>query len=51
MSEEAALLRIEATAARGDRSAAAALAQRFLAAHPRSVHAVKVRSIVGDGAN
>jgi hypothetical protein len=51
MSEEAGLLRIQATAARGDRAAASALAQRFLAEHPASVHAAKVRSIAGDGAN
>jgi hypothetical protein len=44
LSEEAALLRIEATAARGDRAAASSLAQRFLSDHPRSVHAAKVRS-------
>jgi hypothetical protein len=51
MGEEAALLRVEATAARGDRAGAAALAQRFLAEHPRSVHASRIRSIVGEGAN
>jgi outer membrane protein assembly factor BamD (BamD/ComL family) len=51
MAEEAALLRLEATAARGDSSGAAALAQRFLAAHPHSVHAARVRSIVGAGAD
>jgi hypothetical protein len=51
MGEEAALLRIEATAARGDHAGAAALGQRFLAEHPRSVHVSRVRSIIGDGAN
>jgi hypothetical protein len=47
LSEEAALVRIEALAARGDRPGAAALARRFLLAHPRSVHAAKLRALVG----
>jgi hypothetical protein len=46
LSEEAAALRIEATAAGGDRSGAAALAARFLAERPRSVHAARVRSFL-----
>jgi hypothetical protein len=45
LSEEAALLRIEALAARGDRAAAATFAKRFLSEHPRSVHAAKVRAL------
>jgi hypothetical protein len=50
LSEESALLRIEALAARGDHRGATALAKRFLVEHPRSVHAAKVRSLL-DGAD
>jgi hypothetical protein len=42
---EATVLRIEALALRGDRGSAAALARAFLAAHPRSPHAARIRSI------
>ena len=49
LSEEAALLRIEAVYARGDRTATAALARRFRAEYPRSVHADKIRWMLGDG--
>lgn len=47
LSEEALLLRIEANLARGDRATVAALAHRFLTEHPRSVHAERVRSLIG----
>jgi hypothetical protein len=46
LSEEALLLRVRAVAARGDRVAASALARRFLAAYPRSVHAKAVRDLL-----
>jgi TolA-binding protein len=49
LSEEAALLRIEAVYARGDRGAVAALARRFRAEYPRSVHADKLQWMLGDG--
>ena len=49
LSEEAALLRIEAVNARGDRAAVVALARRFRAEYPRSVHADKVQWMLGDG--
>ncbi|HEY4013029.1 MAG TPA: outer membrane protein assembly factor BamD [Polyangiaceae bacterium] len=49
LSEEAALLRIEAVYARGDRAATVALAKRFRAEYPRSVHADKIRWMLGDG--
>jgi len=49
LAEEASLLRIQALAARGDRGAAALLAQRFHAEHPRSVHTDKIRWLLGDG--
>ncbi len=47
LAEEAALLRIQAVAARGDQATAAALAQRFRSAYPRSVHTEQVRLIDG----
>jgi outer membrane protein assembly factor BamD (BamD/ComL family) len=46
LSEESLLLRIEALARRGDRSAAATLARRFLKAHPASVHADRVTALL-----
>jgi len=42
---EAAVLRIEVTEAAGDRAGARALAERFLAAHPRGLLSARVRSI------
>jgi TolA-binding protein len=42
---EGTVLRIEALAQRGDRGSAAALARAFLAAHPRSPHAARIRSV------
>ncbi len=45
-SEEASLLRIEIAHARNDSTGAANLAARFLAAHPSSVHAASVRSLL-----
>jgi hypothetical protein len=50
LSEESALLRIEAVFARGDDRGASGLARRFLIEHPHSVHAAKVRSLL-DGAD
>jgi outer membrane protein assembly factor BamD (BamD/ComL family) len=44
-SEEASLVRIDVARARDDRATAAALATRFLAEHPTSVHAERVRSL------
>jgi hypothetical protein len=44
--EEAQLLRIEALARKGDRTAATALARRFLKTHPESVHVDRVASIL-----
>jgi hypothetical protein len=46
LSPEAMLLRIEATLARGDRAGAIRLANEFLAAHPRSAHTSRVRSVL-----
>jgi Outer membrane lipoprotein len=43
---EATFLRIDALNQRGDRAAAAAMGDRFLAAHPRSPYADRVRSIL-----
>ncbi len=51
LSEEASLLRIQAMAARGDRGAAAILAQRFRTMYPRSVHTDTIRWLLGDGSN
>ena len=48
--EEAEVLRIEALLAEGDRAAAARLGARFLSAHPKSPHAVHVRSLVAPAA-
>jgi hypothetical protein len=48
--EEATVLRIEALRARGDRAESAALAARFLAVHPSSPLAQRVRSLGVDGA-
>jgi len=42
---EAAVLRIEVTEAAGDRAGAKALADRFLAAHPRGLLSARVRTI------
>lgn len=44
---EATVLRIEALAQRGDRAGAARLGEAFLAAHPRSPAASRVRSLIG----
>lgn len=49
LAEEAALVRVEATQARGDHAEAASLARRFLAAYPASVHRSKVQWLLGDG--
>lgn len=47
LGQEATVLRVEALAARGDRAAAADLARRFVAAHPSSPMADRVRSLGG----
>jgi len=44
---EAVVVRIEALALSGNREAATALAQRFLAEHPTHASAVRVRALVG----
>jgi hypothetical protein len=44
--EEALLLQIESLARDGDRSTAAALARRFLAAYPTSVHVARVEAVL-----
>jgi hypothetical protein len=49
LAEESALLRIEVLGKRGDHRAAAVLAKRFLAEHPHSVHAAKVRALLDGG--
>ncbi len=49
LAEEAALVRIQATQARGEHAEAAALARRFLAQYPESVHRSKVQWLLGDG--
>jgi hypothetical protein len=51
LSEEVLLLRVEALAARGDRAGSEALARRFLAAYPRSVHAGRVRAVLAHVSN
>lgn len=45
-SEEAEVVRIEALVKRGDRTRAASVGQRFLAAHPASPHAPRIRAIL-----
>lgn len=47
---EATVLRVEALSLRGDRAAAARLGRAFLAAHPESPHASRLRSILGASA-
>jgi outer membrane protein assembly factor BamD (BamD/ComL family) len=46
LAPEAAYIRIEAFLARGDAAAARAAAHRFLAAHPTSPHAKRVRALL-----
>ncbi len=48
--EEAEALRVEAIAKSGDRAAASRAADRFLAAHPNSPHAARVRALVKSAA-
>jgi Tfp pilus assembly protein PilF len=50
LAEEALLLRIEVSAARGDRASVAALSRHFRAEYPRSVHLRQVARLAGDGA-
>jgi hypothetical protein len=44
---ESTRLRVEALAHRGDRAAAARLGEAYLAAHPRSPYASRIRSLIG----
>lgn len=44
---EAMVLRVEAMVLRGDRAGAARLGNAFLASHPRSPHASRIRSLIG----
>jgi hypothetical protein len=44
--DEAEVLRVEALVATGDRAAAERAGQRFLAAHPNSPHATRVRALI-----
>jgi hypothetical protein len=44
--EEAEVLRVEALVAEGDHAAAERAGQRFLAAHPNSPHAARVRALI-----
>ena len=46
LSEEATLIRIQTLLARGDQTAAAALASHFLREHPQSVHADRIRALI-----
>jgi hypothetical protein len=46
LAEEAEVLRVEALLAEGDRASAARAGARFLAAHPESPHAARVRSLL-----
>ncbi|HTN89494.1 MAG TPA: hypothetical protein VL242_37715, partial [Sorangium sp.] len=50
LADEAAAIRVEALASKGDRAGAHAAARRFLEAHPGSPHADRVESAVGVGA-
>lgn len=47
MGPEATVLRIEALTAAGDRAGARSMAEQFLATHPNSPHASRLRSLVG----
>ncbi len=47
--EEAEVLRVESLLAQGDKSGAARVGGRFLAAHPDSPHAARVRTLPGQG--
>jgi hypothetical protein len=48
LSQEATILRVEALVKEGDRPAAVAVGQRFLAAHATSPHAARVKQLLGD---
>ncbi|WP_437319695.1 hypothetical protein [Sorangium sp. So ce385] len=50
LADEAAAIRVEALASKGDRAGARAAARRFLEAHPGSPHADRVESAAGIGA-
>ena len=51
LDDEATVLRVNALLLRGDRSAATVLANRFLAAHPSSPHAPRLRTLAAEGQN
>ena len=48
LSPEATVLRIQALQLAGDRAAAAALAQRFIRAFPKSPHVPRLRALAGE---
>jgi outer membrane protein assembly factor BamD (BamD/ComL family) len=47
LAQEATVLRIEALASQGDRQGASALGDRFVAEHPTSPYAARVRQLLG----
>jgi outer membrane protein assembly factor BamD (BamD/ComL family) len=49
--EEGRVLRIDALLRAGNRPAAEALARAFLAKHPTSAHAPRLRAMVGEGSS
>ncbi len=49
LSDEATVIRVDAMTQQGDGATAAALARRYLAAHPASPHAPHLRAVI-DGA-
>ncbi len=48
--QEAEVLRVQALLRRGDRARASSVGERFLAAHPSSPHAARIRAILTPGA-
>jgi hypothetical protein len=51
LTAQATLLRVEALLARGDRAAATSLGRSFVAGHPQSPVANRIRTLVGDGSD
>jgi hypothetical protein len=51
LDDEASVLEINALLLQGDHAAAALLARRYLAAHPSSPHAPRLRALVGESKN
>jgi outer membrane protein assembly factor BamD (BamD/ComL family) len=49
--QEVVVMRIEVLVKRGDRKSAKALADRFLASHPTSPYAARIRSLTKDPSN